>query len=455
MNSVPTDVTTITRQLAQRLSASTARDIPARVLHEAKRALVNWMGAALGGCRDESVQLALATVAELSNGGQAGVIGHRVRLDALNAALVNGISSNILDFDDTHARIVVHPTASIACALLALSDLRRVSGIDFLHALVLGIEVECRLLDPRVADYKFAWSPTTSVAAIGAAAACARALQLDEQGITWALGIAATQASGLRETGGSMSKAFNAGHAARCGLTAALLASRGFTGAETALEGPKGFITAFGEPRDTSALLERWGERYHLELNTYKAFPCGIVIHPAISGCLELYADGVRAEAIEAVQLTVHPMAERMTGRKRPAAPLEAKLSVYHAAAAALAHARVGVKQFGPACIADPAVTRLREKISVVTNEQYAMDEAEVEVRLAGGRTAKRHVDHAIGSLERPMTDSALEEKLSSLADGVLTKAEAGELLARLWSLEQLDDASAIARAAVSASTPA
>jgi 2-methylcitrate dehydratase PrpD len=448
-------MTTVTRQLAQRLSASSARDLPAHVVHEAKRALVNWMGAALGGCRDESVQIALATFAELSESGRAHVIGRRDRLDALNAAIVNGISSNILDFDDTHAQIVVHPTASIACALLALSELRRVSGIEFLHALVLGIELECRLLDPHVADYKFAWSPTTSVAAIGAAAACGRALQLDEQKLTWALGIAATQASGLRETGGSMSKAFNAGQAARCGLTATLLASQGFTGADTALEGSKGFIAAFGEPREPSAVLERWGKRYHIELNTYKAYPCGIVAHPTITGCLELYNEGIRAEAIETVHLTVHPTVERLMSRKNPTAPLEAKLSVYHAAAAAFVRGRAGVKEFEAACIADPTVAQLRKKISVTTSERYRRDEARVEVRLAGGRIEKKHVEHAIGSLERPMSDSALTDKLKSLAEDVLTHAEASELLTQLWSLERLDDASAIARAAGSAATPA
>ena len=262
--------------------------------------MLNWLGAALGGCRDESVGRALAMIGEFAGPPQATLIGHVLRLDALNAALVNGISSNILDFDDTHARIVVHPTASIGCALAALSEVRPVSGRDFLHALVLGIEIECRLLDPRVADYKFAWSPTTSVAALGSAAACARAMGLGEQQTAWALGIAATQASGLRETGGTMSKAFNAGQASRCGLAAALLAARDFTGSGTALEGPNGFIAAFGEARNVDAVLDGWGATYQIEMNTFKPFPCGIVTHAAIDACLELYRLGVRAETYAA-----------------------------------------------------------------------------------------------------------------------------------------------------------
>lgn len=406
------------------------------------------MAAALGGCGDESVHCALETLAEFAASGQATIIGHHARIDALTAALINGISSNILDFDDTHAHIVLHPTASIACALLALSESRRITGIEFIHALVLGIEVEARLLDPRVAEYKFAWSPTTTVAGMGAAAACARALGLDETRIAWALGIAGTQASGLRETGGTMSKAFNAGQAARAGLTSALLASRGFTGSRTVVEGPNGFINAFGNPRNLDMALEGWGQRYHISSNTYKAFPCGIVTHPVICSCLDLHAQGIGADAIEFLQLTVHPMAVKLTGRTRPTGPLDAKLSVTHTAAAALVRGKLGVKEFELSCIDDPRVTRLREKADVVVNDSFAMDEATVEVRMSDGRILKAHTDHAIGSLDRPMSDRALEEKLASMAEDVLTEAQIRTLLAQLWSLDQLDDASAIARAA-------
>ena len=223
------------------------------------------------GCRDESVGHALAMIGEFAGPRQAALIGHALRLDALNAALVNGISSNILDFDDTHARIVVHPTASIGCALLALSEVRPISGRDFLHALVLGIEVECRLLDPRVADYKFAWSPTTTVAALGSAAACARALHLDAQQIAWALGIAATQASGLRETGGTMSKAFNAGQASRCGSPRA-------TGPKASPDPRRRSKVRTGSSRirpgaNVDAVVDGWGSTYQIEMNTFKLFP--------------------------------------------------------------------------------------------------------------------------------------------------------------------------------------
>lgn len=435
-------------RLARAIRESSHENLPAPVRHEAKRALVNWMGASLGGCTDESVRRAKAAFSRFAARGQATLIGHADRYDALTAAVVNGISANILDFDDTHAHIVLHPTASIACALLALGEARPLRGPAFLHALVLGVEVEARLLDPRVADYPFPWSPTTTVAGIGSAAACARAMELDETRIAWAIGIASTQASGLRDTGGSMSKAFNAGQAARAGLTAALLAAEGYTGSTTALEGPNGFVNAFGTPRDMECLLDGWGETHQLMANTYKAFPCGIVTHPAICACLDLHAQGIDAGGVSRFVLRVHPVAVKLTGRRHVTGPLDAKLSVAHAAAAALVRGKVGIREFDPACIEHPAVARLRQAAELVVEEKFAIDEAAVELVLADGRRISAHTEHAVGSLVRPMTDAQLADKLAALAEGVLPPPRIAALVDLLWSMDDLDDTAELARAA-------
>ncbi|MCE2949165.1 MAG: MmgE/PrpD family protein [bacterium] len=444
----------VTRDLARLISRSTPSDIPPEAFHQARRSVLNWLGAALGGCRDASVAHALAMAGEFSGPPQATVIGHAARMDSLTAAMVNGISGNILDFDDTHAHIVLHPSASITCALFALSEIRPMHGRTLLHALVLGIELESRLLDPRTASYRFAWSPTTSVASLGAAAACAFALGLDERQVAWALGIAATQAGGLRETGGSMSKAFNAGNAARSGLAAALLAARGFTGATTAIEGPKGFIAAFGEARDPSSMVEAWGRQWQVLMNTFKPFPCGIVTHAVIDGCLQLHAEGVDPARIRSVRLAVHPMAMRLTGREAPSNPLEAKLSIFHVAAAALLRGRVGVKEFHPGCIADPSILQLRSRVGAKVDEGFATDEAEVSVVVDDGRTLVRHVDHAVGSLVRPMADATLEAKFIDLCDGVLPRPAADALAAQVWAIDRLPDASAVIRASAGFTGP-
>lgn len=440
----------ITRRLAQCLTTSTSDGIPLEIRHAAKRSLVNWLGCALGGCRDGAVDIALSALREFAGPPQATLLGRGEPLDVVHAALINAISSNILDYDDTHAHMVVHPTAPVAAALLALAEHQPVTGSAFLHAFILGVEVECRLLDPAAADYRFAWSPTTTVGAFGAAAAAGTLLGLDAPQMTSALSIAATQAGGLRETGGSMSKAFNPGHAARAGLTAAFLARRGFTGAQTGIEGPRGFLQAFGTPKNPESIVDGWGQSFHVALNTYKAFPCGIVAHAAIDGCLQLRAQyDLDPAAVQSILLTVHPLALQLTGRKSPASDLEAKLSVYHAAACAVFCGAVGVKQFQAGWINHPGVQELREKTSALADDNLAKDEARVRVTLRDGRVLEQHVPHAPGSSHRPLSDRDLDAKFRDLAGTALTPAASGRLLDTLWSLDTLADAGAIARLSV------
>jgi 2-methylcitrate dehydratase PrpD len=344
---------------------------------------------------------------------------------------------------------VLHPAGPVAAALLSIAESRRLRGSDLLHAFVLGVEVEARILEPRVADYKFAWSPTTTVGAFGAAAAIGTVLGLNESQLSWALGIAASQACGLRETGGSMAKAYNAGHAARCGMVAAMLAERGFTGPERALEGPNGFLAAFGSPRDPSMIVRDWATGWHISRNTFKAFPCGIVTHPAIDAALQLKrTHRFDAEAIDTVALRVHPVALRLTGRRTPSSPLEAKLSVFHCVATALVYGRLGVAEFSPACIEDPRVLALRDGMLGEQDDAMPIDAAAVEVRLRDGTALRLDLDHAIGSAARPMTDADLNEKVCALAQGVLPRERCETLIDRLWRMDELEDSGTLARLA-------
>jgi len=445
-------MTGATRDLARCITSSSYDGIPESVRHEAKRSLLNWLGCALGGCSDEAVITALAALGPFSGPPQASVLGHAMRLDIMHAALINAMSSNILDFDDTHARMVVHPTAPVASAVLALAEHRRVAGSALLHAFILGTEVECRLLDPAVGEYNFAWSPATSVGAFGAAAGAGHLLSLNEQQVACALGIAATQAAGLRATAGTMSKGFNPGHAARCGLTAAILAAKGFTGSPTAIEGVHGFIAAFGTAKNAESAARGWGETFHISHNTYKPFPCGIVTHAAIDGCLRLRAEQrLEADQIASVSLQVHPLTLRLTGRKAPASGLEAKLSVYYTTACALVYGAVGVREFGAECLNDGRVVAMRDRIKATADDTLGKEEARVTIKLRDGTTYNKHVPHALGSAERPLPDDYLCAKLRALAEPVLPRSTVDRLLDMVWSLESLADAGAIARAAAPA----
>ena len=219
----------VTHILAHYLVTAHPGDIPGRVRREGCRTLLNYVGVAVGGSRHGTVTRALAALAPFSGKPEAHVLGRREKLDILNASLVNGISSHIFDYDDTHLKTIIHPAGPVASAILALAQHKKVSGTDFLHALLLGVETECRIGNAVwPSHYEMGWHITGSCGVFGSAAACGRLLGLSEQQMVWALGIAASQPVGLKVQFGSMTKSFHPGRAAQNGLTAALLAAAGF-----------------------------------------------------------------------------------------------------------------------------------------------------------------------------------------------------------------------------------
>ena len=443
----------VTRTLARYLVTSRWEDIPERVRHEAARALLNWLGCAVGGCRHETVERALAAVQPFCGPPQAAVLGRAERVDILHAALLNGISSHVLDFDDTHAR-AIHPSAPVLPALLALSEWRKVSGAEFVHAFVLGVEAEERIgLSVFPEHYEAGWHITGTAGVFGAAAAAGKLLGLDGQKMAWALGIAATQSAGLQEMFGTMCKSLHPGRAAQGGLTAALLAAKGFTSSEQAIEAPRGFARVLSTKFDPEVITAGLGERFELLSNMYKPYACGLVVHAAIDGCIEICREhGLAPEAIEAVELAVSPLVLRLTGKTAPQSGLEGKFSVYHAVSAAIVHGAAGEAQFSDACVRDPRVVALRNRVSAREDSAIGRTEARVTIRTRDGRTFGRHVEHALGTLARPMSDADLEAKFRGLARKVLPPAQIEEAIHLCWKIAGLQDAGALARAAVTRS---
>ena len=439
-----------TQALARFIARSSWSDVPPRTRHEAQRALLNWLGCALGGCRDETVERALAALEPFSGARTATLIGRRERVDPLSAAAVNAIASNILDYDDTHMKTVIHPTVPVAAAALALTQHRPVTGARLLHAFVLGVEAECRIGNAITpGHYEAGWHITATCGVFGAAVAAGTLLGLDEHQMTWALGIAATQASGLTEMLGSMCKSHNMGQAARSGLVAALLAQRNFTSSARALEAPRGFTQVLATDANLERIVEGLGETWELSWNAYKPYPCGIVLHAAIDGCLELRQEhALTSRDVVRVEITMHPLALQLAGKSAPITGLQGKLSVYHAAAIALLRGRAGVPEFTDACVCDPEAVALRQRIAAVADEMLDKAAAIVRVVHRDGRTLERSVPHATGSLEHPMTDSALETKFRSLAQSACSDCGASDLIELTWSLDRLNDASKLVSAA-------
>ncbi|HYC49453.1 MAG TPA: MmgE/PrpD family protein [Burkholderiales bacterium] len=445
-------MTAVTQELSRFLVASRWSDVPQNVRHEAARAVLNWLGCAIGGCRDETVDVMIATLREFSGPEQATVLGRGERFDALTAACINGTSSNRLDFDDTHLRTVIHPSVPVASALIALAEYRPMTGAEFLHAFILGVDVECRVgnaISPE--HYDRGWHITSTCGVLGIAAACGKVLKLDPQRMAWALGIAATQASGLVEMLGTMCKSYNMGHAARNGLAAALMAEAGFTSSERALEAPRGFLNVLSTRNDPAEVVGDLGSRWELLQNAYKPYPCGIVIHPVIDGCLDLRAGHrIDPDAVARVDVTVNPLAQTLCGRPAPHDSLEGKLSLFHSAAVALRDGAAGVRQYLDDRVTAADVIALREKVILKTDPQIEPDQARVRVTLANGASHETFVEHARGSLERPMTDAELDAKFRSLAAAELTPVQVDRLAEQCWSLEKLPDAAVIARNSVS-----
>ncbi|MDB5808467.1 MAG: hypothetical protein JWN94_589 [Betaproteobacteria bacterium] len=438
----------VTRTLARYIVESNPDDIPDAVVHEARRALLHWIGCSLGGCRHEATETALAAFGEFSGAREATVIGRPERVDLLLAALLNGISADVLGFSDTHLKTVIHPGGVVGPAILGLAERAPISGRDFLHAFLLGIEVACRAgLSVYPWHYARGWHITGTAGTFGAAAAAGKLLGLDEQRMTWALGIAATQAAGLREMFGSMCKSLHGGRAAQNGLSAASLAQKGFTSSEQAIEAPRGFANVLGESPDLTALIRGLGTDFEVLQNTYKPFPCGVVIHPVIDGCVTLKAaHAFNAADIRRIALRVNPLVLELCGRKTPATTSQSKLSVYHSAAAATIAGRMTEQEYAMTCVADPAVVGLREKVEAVADAAIREDEADVVIEFADGKTLHHHVDFVIGSTRRPMSDADIEIKFRGLAAPVLPAETVEQLIAACWAITDQKEASILAR---------
>lgn len=443
-------MTEVTRILAKWVVDSKLDRIPAEVRKSGAASFLNWMGCAVGGSRHETLDRAIAALKPFSGPAQATILGRKERFDILHAALLNGMSSHVFDFDDTHLKTIIHPAGPVASAVLPLAEYMPVTGAGLLHAFILGVEVECRIGNCVYPNhYDVGWHITGTAGVFGAAAAAGKLLGLDEQQMIWALGIAGTQSSGFREMFGTMCKSFHPGSAAKNGLAAALLAKQNFTSSNRVLEAPRGFAHVMSTKQNFDEITGRLGEVWETALNSYKPFACGIVIHPAIDGCIQLRNEqGVKAEDIAKIDLVVDPLVLELTGKKTPQTGLEGKFSVYHSCAAAVIYGAAGEREYGDDIVRDKRVITLRDKVSAVAKDDIREDEVYVTMTLNDGRVLKKHVEHAIGSLERPLTEKELTAKFDDLVRDVLPAKQGDELREMCWKLETLKDAAEIARKA-------
>ncbi len=428
--------------------------------HEAHRTFLNWLGCAVGASGHEAAEAALAAVQLLQPAAQASVLGRKgadgqaCKVDMASAALINGITSHTFDFDDTHLKTIIHPAGPVASAILALAEGvsgtataggRVITGRDLIDALVIGIDVSCRVGNAMYPDhYDRGWHITGSTGTPGAAAGCARLLRLGVDQTQMALGIAASQPIGMREQFGSMTKPFHPGGAARAGLMSALLASQGFTASPKAIEAPRGMMQTISTKNDWREITHELGQRFEISFNSYKPFACGIVIHPSIDACAQLRAQGVKPGDVERIELKVHSLVLELTGKKEPQDGLQAKFSVYHGCVAGLVMGQATEDEYHDAFVTRDDNVALRRRVVATVDDSIDEASADVTAILKDGRRVHVFVKHAIGSLENPMTDAMLEGKFHGLCDPVLGAAQSQQLITSAWRLGQAADVASL-----------
>jgi 2-methylcitrate dehydratase PrpD len=431
----------VTRILAEFVANHPSRGWSDAVDHEAHRTFLNWLGCAVGASHHESVAAALAAVQMLQPAPQATLLGRAERVDMASAALVNGISSHTFDFDDTHLKTIIHPAGPVAPALLALAEVTGASGRALIDALVLGIDVSCRVGNAMYPEhYDRGWHITGSTGTLGAAAACARLMGLDVERTQMALGIAASQPVGLREQFGSMTKPLHPGAAARAGLMSALMARHGYTASPRALEAPRGMMQVVSTKNDWREITDELGQRFEISFNAYKPFACGIVVHPGIDACAQLRERGVKPEDVERIELKVHSLVLELCGKKEPAEGLQAKFSIYHGCAAGLMFGRAGEGEYADAVVTSEPMVALRRKVVATVDDAIREEQVDVTAVLRDGRREHVFIEHAIGSLQRPMSDADLEAKFHGQADEVLGAERVQALIQACWGVGAAPD---------------
>ena len=438
-----------TKALASYVLSSRIEDIPQDVRHEARRAILNYVGCALGGSADEAVDIAIRTLGPYSGPPTACILGRAERMDPLHASLMNGISSHVYDYDDTTPKNYMHPTSPVASALFAYASAHPVSGQDFMQAFIMGFEAEMRIGNAVYpAHYDVGWHITGTAGVFGAAVAIGRLLGLSQQQMIWAIGLAATQAAGIREMFGSMAKAFHPGHSARNGYAGALLAQAGFTAGEHGIEGPRGFAAVQAAQYDLSKITANLGTDFELRANTYKPFPCGIVNHPTIDGAIQLHHEFHPSPAeIAAVRLRVAPLVLDLCNQTNITKGLQGKFSVYHGAAIGLVRGKAGIQEYTDEAVNDPAIKRVRELATAVGDPSITEDQANIEVELKSGKKLTRFVEKSLGNIHRPLTDQQLEEKFKNQAILALPAERLEPLIKLCWKIEDLEAAETLTKA--------
>jgi 2-methylcitrate dehydratase PrpD len=440
----------VTRALVEAVRGIRYDEIPEEARQTAHHCLLDFLGVALAGSSEPLADILVAEVVRGEAAGEAGIIGRQERATRLTAALVNGAAGHALDFDDTHTTMIGHPTGPVLPALLALGETEGASGQELLAALVAGVELECRvgtLLGGM--HYAAGFHTTGTVGTFGAAAACAHLMGLDEKGWLHALGLAGTQAAGLKSAFGTMAKPLHAGRASSAGLLSALLARGGFTSQPAILEVPQGFLATHAGAEPSVEALEPFAGRFLIRDTLFKFHAACHLTHAAMEAAGKLREQhGLDPEKIGAVEVRVAPPLLDVCNIEEPKTGLEGKFSLRATTALALLGEDTSdLAIFSEAKMAEPRLIALRDRVRVIATEGIGPMQARVRIE-TDGQHGEAEADIGVPAGDLDTQGERLRRKFSALAAPVLGAGRAAELADAAWSAERIDSVAELLRLA-------
>ena len=435
----------VTKDLATFVARTNFNELPENVKEHAKLCILDWLGVTLAGSVEPSARMTRGIMNNTAGRKESTVMGASMKDSCMNAAFANGIMGHALELDDLHADALIHPAAPVLPASLAVAERKGANGKDLITSVVLGYEVEIRIALAVIPSHYRYWHPTGTCGTFGAAAAAGKILALDDQEMVHALGIAGTQAAGLIEVFGTMSKPLNVGRAAQGGVTAALLAEQGFTSSNHILESSKGFCRAASVEPKLGEITRELGERFELVRNSFKRHAsCGHT-HAAIDAALDLAKmNRIEPHAIDRVVVETYPIAvDIVGGNAEPKTVSEAKFSLPYCMAVALMYGNVGLAEFSDDNLTDGKVIELSKKVKIVVGNDFANSTfgcARVTLCNSDGAEFSRRVDAPRGDPTNPLTSTELEAKFRNLASIVLPNNKVTKIVATVMNLEKLEE---------------
>jgi len=431
-----------TKSLAEFVLSTNFDDLPSEVINEAKLCFMDWLGVALAGAHDPEVNSLFQVIELIGGKEQATILGKNVKSSILNATLMNGMSSHIFDYDDTSIEFLGHASATLFPCLLALAEWMGIGGKDFLAAYVIGFEVGCRVAIGASVNHTLkGWHPTSTIGHFSSTAGAAKLLGLTIEQITYAFGIAGTQAAGLKAVFGTSCKPFHPGKAGFNGLLSALLAQRGFTSIDNILEGKDCFWDMYSARSNPRMALKDLGSKWSILNNTYKFHASCHYTHAGIEAVLAIKKEvkDFIPDNIEKIEIFVSPMTLENAAIMEPKTGLEGKFSVPYVIANTILRDDTGIGAFTDVKINDPEILKLRDKIKVIPDNDLAGFNSKAVIYI-DGESYEKEVNIFTMNLTYEKKKEELLKKFRSLVSLYITKDKVENLVRYIGNLEQEDN---------------